>query len=153
MTLALEHMILNVDFAAGQIAALQIGGKQRLHAPTALFALRVRDLAGNATVYGAHDATACTLTEDGAIYAGFALAGLCVQVHLADKQGSAAWRAEVRGLDEAHVIEWLDFPLLTLPALHENTTSAVPWRLRLTKSLLSFVRMATLPLRSRYPRI
>ena len=122
MTLALEHMILDVDFAAGQIAALQIGGKQRLHAPTALFALRVRDLAGNATVYRASDASACTLTEDGAIYAGFALAGLFVQVHLADKQGSAAWRAEVRGLDEAHVVEWLDFPLLTLPALRENNT-------------------------------
>ena len=119
-TLALEHMILTVDFSAGQIASLIIGGKERLRAPTALFALRVRDLAGNATVYGAHDAASCTLTEDGALYEDFALSGLCVQVHLREAQGSAAWRAEVRGLDERYVVEWLDFPLLTLPALCEN---------------------------------
>ncbi len=119
-TLVLENMMLEVDFAWGQIASLTINGKQRTVAPTALFKLRLRDESGNATVYSAYEATVCTPTEGGAIYAGFALEGLCVQVHLCEKQGSAAWRAEVRGLDAHHVVEWMDFPLVTLPALKEN---------------------------------
>ena len=119
-TLNLENMTLAVDFARGQVASLLINGVERVCAPCALWRLRLRDLDGNATVYSAYDATAITPTADGAIYAGFALAGLCVQVHLAEKQGSAAWRAEVRGLDQSHVVEWLDFPLVSLPALKEN---------------------------------
>ena len=119
-TLNLENMTLAVNFAKGQVASLLLGGVERVCAPTALWRLRLRDFDGNATVYSAYDATAITPTEDGAIYAGFALAGLCVQVHLAEKQGSAAWRAEVRGLDQSHVVEWLDFPLVSLPALKEN---------------------------------
>ena len=119
-TLQFYNMTLTVDFSAGHLTSLRIGGKERVCAPTALWRLRLRDLDGNATVYSAYDATAITPTEDGAIYAGFALAGLCVQVHLAEKQGSAAWRAEVRGLDQGHVVEWLDFPLVSLPALKEN---------------------------------
>ena len=119
-TLALENRLLDVDFAAGHIVSLVIGGKQRLAAPTALFRLRLRDQDGNPTVYSAYDATVCTLTEDGAIYGGFALEGLCVRVYLIQKKGSAAWRADVSGIAAEYVIEWLDFPLLTLPALREN---------------------------------
>ena len=116
-TLQFSNMTLTVDFSAGHLTSLLIGGKERIAAPTALFEFRLRDLDGNATVYSAYDATAITPTEDGAIYA---LNGYCVQVHLCEKQGGAAWRAEVRGLDQSHVVEWLDFPLVSLPALKEN---------------------------------
>ncbi|MBO7296308.1 MAG: hypothetical protein J6V39_03525, partial [Clostridia bacterium] len=76
-TLNLENMTLAVDFARGQVASLLINGVERVCAPCALWGLRLRDLDGNATVYSAYDATAITPTADGAIYAGFALAGLC----------------------------------------------------------------------------
>ena len=119
-TLQFFNMILTVDFSAGQVASLVIGGKERVAAPTALFRMRLRDKAGDATVYSAYDAKTCTPTEDGAIYTGFDGQSLSVCLHLSQKEGSAAWRAEVRGLDSGHVIEWLDLPLLTLPALREN---------------------------------
>ena len=44
--LQLFNMILTVDFSAGQVASLVIGGKERVAAPTALFRLRLRDKAG-----------------------------------------------------------------------------------------------------------
>ena len=119
-TIQLFNMTLTVDFAAGHVASLVLGGKERVVAPTALWRLRLRDQAGRASVYSAYDAKACTLTEDGAIYAGFDGQSFTVCVYLAEKEGDAAWRAEVRGLDGEHVVEWLDFPLLTLPALKEN---------------------------------
>ena len=119
-TLQLSNMTLTVDFATGQIASLVLGGKQRVAAPAPIFALRLRDAKGNATVYSAKDATAATPTEDGAMYSGFGLQGLCVQVHLTEQKGSAAWRIGVKGLDAEHFVEWVDFPLVTLPALREN---------------------------------
>ena len=119
-TLQLSNMTLTVDFATGQIASLVLGGKQRVAAPAPIFALRLRDAKGNATVDSAKDATAATPTEDGAMYSGFGLQGLCVQVHLTEQKGSAAWRIGVKGLDAEHFVEWVDFPLVTLPALREN---------------------------------
>ncbi|MBO5843115.1 MAG: hypothetical protein J6R46_08965, partial [Clostridia bacterium] len=101
-TLQFSNMTLTVDFTAGHLTSLLLCGKERSAAPTALWRLRLRDEEGTATVFTAYDATAITPTEVGAIYA---LNGFCVQVHLCEKQGSAAWRAEVRGLDQSHVIE------------------------------------------------
>ena len=119
-SLHLSNMTLNVDFAAGKITSLQLGGRERVAAKKPLFGLRLRDTAGNPVVLGAVDAKQCTLTENGAIYSGFDLPDLCVQVYLQEKEGNAAWRIAVRGLDEGHLVEWVDFPLVTLPALCEN---------------------------------
>ena len=119
-TLHLSNMTLGVDFARGQVASLVLNGVERVASPTALFKLRLRDLSGNATEYTAYDAAAYALTEDGAVYSDFATKGLCVQISLSEKQGGAAWRAEVRGLGSEYVVEWLDFPLVNLPALKEN---------------------------------
>ena len=119
-TLHLSNMTLGVDFARGQVASLVLNGVERVASPTALFKLRLRDLSGNATEYTAYDAAAYALTEDGAVYSDFATKGLCVQISLSEKKGGAAWRAEVRGLSLEYVVEWLDFPLVNLPALKEN---------------------------------
>ena len=123
LTMQLSNMVLTVDFAAGRITSLCIGGRERVCAPTPLFALRLRDAQGTATVLCATDAGVCTETEDGAIYAGFGVADLSVHVHLAKKQKSAAWRADVQGIDAEHFVEWIDFPLINLPALKENNSS------------------------------
>lgn len=118
--LQLTNMNLTVDFAAGEIASLLLGGRERIVSPSPLFVLRLRDTRGNATVYTARDASTCSIDEDGATYAGFGVAELSVRVCLANQNGSAAWRVFVRGLDGEHVVEWIDFPLITLPALTEN---------------------------------
>ena len=121
--LKLPKMVLTVDFFAGQIISLCIVGRERISAPAPLFRLRLRDESRDATVLSACDALACEITEDGAIYSGFGASELLVQVHLEKKGESVAWRAEVRGLDKAHFVEWVDFPLVTLPALCENNLS------------------------------
>lgn len=118
--LELYNMTLAVDFEKGEINSLELAGKQRLHTPSPLFCLRLRDSEGNAILRSAYDATACTLTADGAIYSGFGVDSLSVQVHLSEKQGSAAWRIGLSGLSDQYFAEWVDFPLLTLPALKEN---------------------------------
>lgn len=122
-SLQFSDMTLTVDFERGSISSLLLGGSERVCNACALFSLRVRDTAGNATVYSAYDATKCTLTEDGAVYSGFALQGLRVQVYLQEKEGNAAWRVAVRGLDKEHFAEWVDFPLVSLPALKDNNAA------------------------------
>ena len=123
LTMQLSNMVLTVDFAAGRITSLCIGGRERVCAPTPLFSLRLRDAQGTATVLCATDARVCSETEDGATYSDFGVSDLSVRVHLANKQGSVAWRADVQGLDAEHFVEWIDFPMVSLPALKENNPS------------------------------
>ncbi|MBE6676328.1 MAG: hypothetical protein E7594_05740, partial [Ruminococcaceae bacterium] len=123
LTMQLSNMVLTVDFAAGRITSLCIGGRERVCAPTPLFSLRLRDAQGTATVLCATDARVCSETEDGVIYSDFGVSDLSVRVHLANKQGSVAWRADVQGLDAEHFVEWIDFPMVSLPALKENNPS------------------------------
>lgn len=104
-----------VDFSAGQVTSLILNGRERLAAPAPLFRLRVRQEHAT-TVLTAYDAADFTLTENGAIYRDFPIAGLSVQVRLTVQQ-EAAWQIAVDLQNEALMIEWVDFPLLTLPPL------------------------------------
>ena len=119
-TLQLTNMKLTVDFVAGEVSSLILGGCERMVSPSPLFVLRLRDTTGIATVYSSRDASACTVDENGAVYTGFGIAELAVRVCLTEQNGSAAWRIFVHGLDGEHLVEWVDFPLITLPALIEN---------------------------------
>ena len=119
-TLQFSNMSLAIDYAAGQITSLKLRGRERICASVPLFRLRLRDVDGHATVLTAYDAGVCTLTPDGAIYSCFFEVDVIVRVYLREKEGNAAWRVTVRGLDEQHFVEWVDFPLVTLPALCEN---------------------------------
>ncbi len=113
-------MTLTVDFAAGHIKSLVIHDRERLSGLSPLFLLRMRDKAGNATLYNAYDAAACLETEDGAIYSGFPLEGLSVKVSLTEAQGSASWGIAIAVDHTDYFAEWVDFPLVTLPALKDN---------------------------------
>ncbi len=119
-TVQLLNMSLTVDFSVGAITSLCIGGHERVCAEVPLFRIRLRDTQGKAITLSAQDAGICTLTGDGATYSCFFEADVLVRVYLKEKEGTAAWRVEVRGLDEDHHVEWVDFPLLCLPALCEN---------------------------------
>lgn len=123
MQLALRNFDLTVDFPAKTVSSLCLNGKERLCAPSPLFRIHLLDKAGNGTTCSAYDAATCTETEDGAVYTDFAaMPGLTATVHLTNEAGEAAWRIDVTP-DADHVVEWVDFPLVTLPTLVENDPS------------------------------
>ena len=126
-TLHLSHMTLSVDFENARVASLILGGRERLHAPSPLFRLRLRDRAGNTTILTPSHAASCRETEDGALYSDFRhgetgepYPWLSVQVFLTNENGNAAWRVSVCVDSNDYFAEWIDFPLVNLPALSEN---------------------------------
>lgn len=121
LQLSLNNMNLSVDFAGRTVSSLVIGGKERLAASCPLFRINLRDTSGQSIYYTAYDAAHCRETEDGAVYTDFAsIPGLSVQIHLTAENGEAAWRIEADPCSEALLLEWIDFPLLTLPAPEDN---------------------------------
>lgn len=127
-TLRLQHMCLSVDFQAGEIASLILGGKERVAERSPLFRLRLRDRAGEAFVLSTYEAASCLETGDGAVYSEFRGYpdgtqpwALSVRVHLTEANGQAAWRISVTEASGAYFAEWVDFPLVTLPPLSDNT--------------------------------
>ena len=121
VTLNLPRMTLSVDFPAGRITSLLLGGREHLFAPSPLFRLRLRNKAGEATLLDAYGAHTCRVLSDGASYTDFALhPHLSVRVYLTEEKGEAAWRVAVEPGDDEHLVEWIDFPLAILPPLKEN---------------------------------
>lgn len=121
MQLAYPNFDLTVDFAQKTVTSFVLAGKERLCAPSPLFRVQLLDRTGTPTIYSAYDAATCTETADGAVYTNFAdMPGLTVQVHLTSENAEANWRIDVTPADTEHLVEWVDFPLITLPTLVEN---------------------------------
>ena len=123
--LQLQNMMLSIDHKEGRLSSLVLGGKERVTGSTPLFKIGLRNKPGVLTVLSAFDACTCRETEDGAVYSDFkhgetVFQGLSVQVFLADDRGNAAWRIAVHVKDQGFFAEWVDFPLLSLPALSDN---------------------------------
>ncbi len=122
-TLHLNQMTLVVDFPKGQIHSLMIGGQERITCPAPLFRIRLRDRSGGAVLLTAYEAKISEKTSDGARYTNFENAegaDLTVQVYLTESEGRAVWRIFVTPADDRWFVEWVDFPLVTLPALKDN---------------------------------
>ncbi len=124
-TLQLQNMILSVDHEGGRISSLVLGGKERVAGSVPLFKIGLRNNSGALTVLSTFDACVCHETEDGAVYSDFKLddtayEGLSVQVFLTNDEGNAAWRIAVHVKDQGYFAEWVDFPLIALPALSDN---------------------------------
>ena len=121
--LQLHPMILAVDFPAGRIHSLVIHERERLTSPQPLFRVRLRNQNGDTSILTAYDAGSCRETGDGAVYSDFPHpAGLTVEVSVTDRDGNAAWCAKASLGSGEYLIEWLDFPLINLPALADNNT-------------------------------
>ena len=118
--LKLSDMTLSVDFEHAHISSLTVLGKERIAKTTPLFKLRIRDEAGEPEIFTAYDATECSLTDDGAVYTGYPY-GISVKVSLNASGGAAVWGVSV-DTDSEHFVEWIDFPLISLPALEDNNT-------------------------------
>ncbi|MBE6586290.1 MAG: hypothetical protein E7645_07190 [Ruminococcaceae bacterium] len=129
-TLQLSRMSLSVDFGVGQITSLMMSGKERLAASTPLFRVRLRNRQGIPTVVASCHAKACRLTQSGAIYTCFdtaesgpPLSSLTVEVQLVEKDGRAEWYVAIQPNHPDYFVEWIDFPLVTLPALKDHNTA------------------------------
>ncbi len=128
--LHLQNMTLSVDFMAGRLSSLVIGGRERLAGTVPLFRLRLRDREGKCAVFTAHDAITCVPTTHGAAYQGFRspdgeiAEALVAEVFLTEEEGNAVWRISVTPPHEEYFVEWVDFPCVTLPDLkRENPTT------------------------------
>lgn len=124
-TLRLSGMTLSVSFEEARIRSLVLGDRERVVMHTPLFRLRLRDRAGEPLLFSAYDAFTCTETADGAVYTDFEndtaeISGISVRISLSEENGKAAWRASVEVKNDEYFVEWIDFPLVTLPALSDN---------------------------------
>ena len=127
VSLQLHNLTLSVDFPAGHVCSVVLNGVERVCAPTPLFRMRLRDRNGAPLCLNTYDAKACERTEDGAVYTDFqkeacnvSLSGLSVRVRLTEENGEAAWRVSVTPNTDELLVEWIDFPMVTLPALSDN---------------------------------
>ena len=123
MNLLLKNACLSVDFESAEVSSFVLGGKERISGRCPLFRLRLRNRAGEPMVLSAYDAKSVTVTESGARYESFSPAtdggpwGLSVSVSLCEKHGDAEWRISVSPENEDIFVEWVDFPLISLPRL------------------------------------
>ena len=115
----LRDLSIAYDCKRGVVTSLAVRGVERLTAPSQLFRICLRDEAGVAHTISSTQATECTETEDGAVFRGFT-PDVSVRVHLGEAQGSAAFRISLTGVDASYFVEWVDFPVLTLPSLEKN---------------------------------
>ena len=118
--LNVNNMSLAVDFPSGQISSLVLRDKERLAGAFPIFRLRVRDEAGEGYVFSAYDAGTCKETESGAEYSGFPY-GIKVNIVLETVGESLKWSISASS-DDSVFVEWVDFPLVKLPALSDNNS-------------------------------
>lgn len=126
-TLELERMTLKVDFDAGVVDSLWIGGSDRLTARIPIFTVRLRNRAGEKICFDASMAQKCQTLADGAVYSDFAhpthadeIKAVSVRVYLCEEDGEAAWRVSVSvGCDDL-LCEWVDFARVSLPKPIQN---------------------------------
>ena len=109
-----------VDFGNGEIASLNIGGKERLAYKSPLFRVCLRKSTAENIIVTAYDAASCIEIEDGAIYTDFSGVALSVRVCFANENGEAAWRIAVIPSSDVCFVEWVDFLPITLPKLVAN---------------------------------
>ena len=121
MRLEFHQFSLGVDFSRGLITSMIIRGKERVVEPSVLFRVRLRDREGKCVLLTPHDAAFCQIVEDGARYGGFQ-PDISVSVRLTNEGGEAAWRIKIIPASDQYLVEWVEFPSVTLPALEDNNS-------------------------------
>lgn len=122
-----DALSVAVNFEKGEIASLVVRGRERLGGRGPLFRVQLRDQDGNSFTVSAYDALYCSQLEDGALYTDFgtksgheAASAISVRVLTHVNGGDVEWRIAAEPNDERIFVEWVDFPLVRLPALKEN---------------------------------
>lgn len=125
-TVSAENLSVSFDAFRGEITSVRLFGRERVVDGAPLFRICLRDLDGSALTLTAKDATVVEKIEDGALFSGFhtpdgRALGASVRVFLTEEAGELAWRVRVDGIDADRLLEWIDFPLVTLPSPGKNT--------------------------------
>lgn len=119
--LTLNNLSLSVDFAGGKISSLTLNGKERIVGEQPLFRVRLRNEKAEKFILTTFDAATCDANENTATYSGFnGFDGMSVTVKLEDTNGDAGWYISVTPASEEYLVEWVDFPFVTLPKLVDN---------------------------------
>ncbi len=122
-----RNLSVSVDFPLGRITSVLLGEKERICGDSPLFSLCLRDIEGKEYRLSSADACECELFEKGARYTGF-LGGdgrrysLSVDVFAEVVSGEITWKLSAKNLENGFLIEWIDFPTVTLPMLEENNS-------------------------------
>ncbi len=116
-----DRMTLSLDLEGGSVCSLLIDGTERISSRAPLFRVGLRSREGELFRTSVFDAEKCKPTEDGAVYSGFAVCEeLSVRIHLTATANEAQWRIEAEANNGDFVIEWIDFPMVSLPKLKDN---------------------------------
>lgn len=108
---------LTVDFQSGSVVSMQYGGCELVAKKTPLFRLRLMDGDGNFYITDAFAATRCSCNGTEAVYAGFPYD---IKVTVRANGGRFAdWSITINNNTDM-LIEWVDFPVVTLKPLVKN---------------------------------
>lgn len=119
--LTLKNLSLGVDFEGGKITSIVLNGKERSVAEQPLFRIRLRDEAAEKIILTTFDATSCDVKDNLATYSDFkGQDGMSVTVSLVDHNGDAGFYISVTPASDKYLVEWVDFPFVTLPKLVDN---------------------------------
>lgn len=122
-TLNLKQLSIAVNFTEGCITSLNLCGKERSNGRQPLFRIRLRNQKGEKTIVTAFDAKKCSVRNNVATYTDFAIdevSDIIVTVKLTEIDGEASWYISVNPQNQDYLVEWVDFPLVTLPNLKDN---------------------------------
>ena len=116
-----EGIRLRADLEAGCVTSLQCGGTELVAEKAPLFRLRLMDSTGAFFVTDAFAASRCAAEGGQAVYSGFPYdIEVTVQVEDGD---SPMWRIAVKNRTDM-LVEWVDFPVVTLKPLTKNGGNA-----------------------------
>ena len=127
LTLNARDLSVSIDASKGKIASVLLGGKERLRGGAPLFTLCLRDTEGKEYRLSSADAGECEVLENGAHYTGFcdsdgSVYPLSVNVAAKVVEGEIEWSISAQNEAPACLIEWIDFPSVTLPMLEDNNS-------------------------------
>lgn len=115
---------IGIDFESGTVESLFVRGRKRSAGSSCIFRAGLRDREGNLTTVSSKDAILCSPSDNGAVYEGFKGSGIAeklkVSVSLTNRSGRAAWTVSADILTSDAFIEWIDYPLVSLPRLIED---------------------------------
>ena len=119
MLLNCRDLEISYDMEEGVVNSLRLKGVERLTAPSELFRVCLRDVDGVEHRISSREATSVQQSADGGVFTGFDV-GVEVRVSIREENGDAALRICVIPKDKTVFAEWVDLPVLTLPALEKN---------------------------------
>lgn len=120
--LVFPRLSMTVDLEAARITSLLLAGRELCAASLPLFRLRLRTAAGEAVHLSAEEAGACLTEKEGATYTAFPAPceGLSVRVGITPAEEEIRFTLAVDPGSDRYAVEWVDYPLITLPPLTDN---------------------------------